>query len=112
MKIAIGFAMLFVLVGCGTSKYGGHGNWLGAATDSVITTIGRDTYMAKPAPLYENTDYMIQDAGYFCKQQGKELTVTNISYKQIIFTCLSRSDPEYSRPSYQSAPKVIIQDGR
>lgn len=68
--------------------------------------------MATPQPFFDQPYYLVQDAGFYCRARGKEVTISNMLYKKVIFTCLSSADSEYSRPSYQSAPTVIIQDGR
>ena len=110
----IGAVMVAALLsGCGARSYG----VVPLGPDSFsVSAIGIDVTGAQARTK------ALREAGAYCSGTGKRLLVKNItttpgsatdvSGADIIFQCLSSNDPGLQRPSYESAPAVIIQDQR
>lgn len=99
-------ATLLLMVGCGTSQYGGATS----LCDPAISKLGPDTYYARGS--CSGANYGISAANVFCNQRGQNSLVKNITGDDVMFRCLSANDPEYRRPDYEKSPNVIIQDNR
>lgn len=111
-NIALGCAVAIVLAGCATTSAG----------DPV--QIGRDTYMidaSGPGRAKLETE-AAREAATFCERKGLKLTVQHTSSSgvtglgprsvNVVFRCLSESDPEYQRLQYHADPNVVIEDKR
>jgi hypothetical protein len=100
----------------------------GCAMSNGIQKMGPDTYSvsAIAAPIRGGAAgaeiTALEDANRFCASQGKEIMVKNTSSRamnavgagsaMITFQCLAGGDRGLTRPTYQSAPDVVIQDNR
>lgn len=86
-----------------------------ALCDPTVVQVGPDTYRADGLCGGQEE---VRGAGEYCRRMGKEVLVTSMrgygdyEKNQTVFRCLSASDPEYRRPSYQPSPDVIIQHNR
>ena len=112
MKILPAIAAVTVLASCAQS-YG-------------VVPMGPDTYSvsvtnAGSVDAGPARTRALREAGTYCAGIGKQVLVKNINTKpgypgagsaDVVFQCLSSSDPALQRPSYQPAPNVIIQDQR
>src|SRR5258708_18198107 len=114
MKPLAAIAVLTVLTSC--------------AVTQKVTQLGPDTYTvgASAAPVRGGASaarsMAVEEAGNYCRSQGKQILVKNIESHttnyagagstDVTFRCLNENDPELTRPAYQPAPNVIIQDQR
>jgi len=78
-----------------------------------VTNVGPNTYMASGGSVYGNT----RAASEACGKQGKQVRVMNVRDAywggEVVFTCMSPSDPNYNKPlQFENSPNVIIQDNR
>lgn len=100
----------------------------GCAMSNGIQKMGPDTYSvsAMAAPMRGGASgaeiKALESANEFCATQGREIMVKNTSSRtvngagagtaMITFQCLAGGDRGLTRPTYQSAPDVVIQDNR
>ena len=64
----------------------------------------------------------LEEANKYCASVNKEILVTNVGQRDlnirgggssdVTFRCLDKNDKDLYRPTYESAPHMIIQDGR
>ena len=95
----------------------------GCGSTSKVLNLGPDTYrvtaskhnMSGGAPAAEEA--ALQSASQHCVDSGKNIYVTNTTSSfdrpfysySVNFRCLSAGDPDLQRPSYRSAPDLIIE---
>lgn len=95
----------------------------GCGTTSKVLTLGPDTYrisaskhnLSGGAPEAEAN--ALESANTFCTSRGKQVLVSNMSSGfdrpyytyTATFRCLTAGDPDLRRPTYQSAPDMVIQ---
>jgi hypothetical protein len=97
---------------------------IAGCTSIDISKVGPDTYMAssRASAFRGGADAAqskaIAAAGEYCAGLGREVLVQNYASSgipgggrgQVVFRCLSASDPEYQRPNYQATPNVVIEN--
>jgi hypothetical protein len=100
----------------------------GCASTSEVVPYGKDSYIIStedsagclsPAKLQVNA---AKEANEYCAKQGKVMRVRNTSShgtqgwtgtsSSLIFSCISESDPEYTRPDLRREPDTVIEDRR
>lgn len=99
----------------------------GCASNSGVVPIGPDTYMVsrQAATGFSGTGTLkaeaFQEANQYCLQQSKFVRVVNTSEStppylagnfpraEVQFMCLTKSDPELTRPKMQKSPDTVIQ---
>lgn len=90
--------------------------------------MGPDTYRVTTiaAPLRGGSagaqTLALEEANKYCTGMDKEIFVTNVGHRDlnnagagssdVTFRCLDKNDKDLYRPNYESAPRMIIQDGR
>jgi hypothetical protein len=94
---------------------------------SEVVPMGKDSYMLNATSrggLYAGDEAIAaaKSANEFCNKLGKHMIVRRTGTEGVaglgpvtatfIFSCVSESDPEYTRPDLQKDPSVIIQDNR
>ena len=104
-------AFLFILPGCVTS--------------SGVVPFGKDTYMIEAnghwaAPSERPLIYAIKKATVYCAKKGKEFMPYHENENpaiglqpasgQLIFRCLSKTDPDYGRTTWKPDANVIIEN--
>lgn len=93
------------------------------STTGKVLTLGPDTYrvsasqhnLSGGAPAAE--EKALQAAEAHCAAQGRQVLVTNTSsdFDRPLYTfsanfrCLAKGDPELRRPTYRSAPDLVIE---
>lgn len=106
MKLIL-FLIVFIFTAC-------------AGQSTGILKMGPDTYSVSISPstpfeanAMETANIM---ANQYCASLGKEILVSNTSLSsyngtaKITFYCLSENDPDLIRPSYESAPDIVIEN--
>lgn len=112
MHILIISALIVLLTGCGTT---GEAMKMGPDTYSVSASKHN---MSGGAPAAQNNALSMANAK--CESLSKELLVLNTASSfdrpfytcSLTFRCLSKGDPELTRPSYSKEPDVVIEDKR
>jgi len=89
---------------------------------SGVLPMGPDTFSVSADDLSPTTakQAALSQAQNHCKTLGKEILVTNTSFSRgvnrtlydVTFRCLSKSDPEYTRPTYERPADIRIEDQR
>jgi hypothetical protein len=84
--------------------------------------MGPDTFSVSADDLNPSTakQAALSQAQNHCKTVGKEILVTNTKASRgeartlydVTFRCLSRGDPELTRPTYETPADVRIEDRR
>ena len=100
---------------------------VGCASNSGVTTIGRDTYMVsrQAATGFSGSGTLkaeaFQEATQFCEKSGKHLQVVstyeapppyifgNFPKAEVQFMCLEAKDSELGRPKLKRAPDSVIE---
>ena len=113
--------MVCLMILCCT--FSGCLNW--KTFSSGVLPMGPDTFSISAQNLANPTaakKAAIDEATNYCRAQGKEILVTNLSVRQIegqagagydvTFRCLSKDDPEFIRPIFRAEPNVKIEDIR
>lgn len=109
-KATIIVVLAFSLSGCGLKTY-----------SSGVLPMGPDTYTVSADDLNASTakQAALGQAQNHCSSLGKEILVTNTKTSRetrniydVTFRCLSKGDPELTRPTYSKEPDVIIEDKR
>ena len=114
MNIKTTFAVILLFssfVGCGLKTY-----------SSGVPPMGPDTFSVSADDLNPSTakQAALTQAQNHCKAMGKEILVTNTKVSRggartlydVTFRCLSKGDPELTRPTYEIAPDIRIEDKR
>jgi hypothetical protein len=103
----------------------------GCASSTGVLPVGPDTYSisagasAARGGLTGARGAALKEAGEYCAKAGKQILVQDISASSsdaasydisqnsnVIFRCLSASDPDLKRPNLETRPDVVIQDRR
>jgi hypothetical protein len=100
----------------------------GCATTSEIAPYGRESFILSAGDIwggYSGGSLQVraaQTANEFCQKQGKVFVVRNTSVSGVqgwsstsstlIFSCVSESDPEFSRPNLRREADTVIEDRR
>jgi hypothetical protein len=102
---------LLTVTGCGLVTH-----------SSGVLPMGPDTFSVSADDLSPTTakQAALSQAQSHCKTLGKEILVTNTSFSRglnrtlydVTFRCLSKSDPEYTRPTYERPADIRIEDQR
>lgn len=98
---------------------------VGCGSTGGVMPMGPDTFNVSASKHYtsggaEAKSNALLAANAHCASLGKEILVTNTSSSyaapfynsSITFRCLSKNDPELSRPNFQKSPDVVIEDKR
>ena len=101
---------------------------VGCATTSDIVPYGRDSYMLSAGDVwggYSGGTLQVkaaQRANEFCRSQGKVFVVRNAgtagvqgwtsTSSTLVFSCVSESDPEFTRPNLRKEADTVIEDRR
>jgi hypothetical protein len=103
----------------------------GCASSTGVLPVGPDTYSISAGASSARGGQAgargaaLKEAGEYCAKSGKQILVQDISgsstlnnplyisdNSNVIFRCLSASDPELKRPNLETRPDVVIQDRR
>lgn len=88
---------------------------------SGVLPMGPDTYSVSADDLNASTakQAALSQAQAHCTSLGKEILVTNTKVTRenrniydVTFRCLSKGDPDLTRPTYSKEPDVVIEDKR
>jgi hypothetical protein len=89
-------------------------------TTSDIVPVGRDSFMVSSTSTSDLVSAPIMSAkaaNRYCDARGEHMIIRRTltepmgfgnTSNNLIFSCVSDSDPEYSRPNLRSAPNVRI----
>lgn len=107
--ILLGFIVL--LTACGST--------------GTVMKLGPDTYIISASKHYTSGGVVAQQnaleaANNYCVSLGKEVLVKNMANGSevsgtfathtVTFQCLSKNDPELSRPTYRPVPNLVIEN--
>ena len=95
--------------------------FLGCITSSGPVPFGKDSYMisidARGGQGHVLSD-AIKEANAHCASLGKEFVPRNTSQSgvpgwttvnaQLIYSCVDKNDPEYTRPNMEKVPNTVI----
>lgn len=99
----------------------------GCVTTSSVVPVGRDSYMisgraAGGLNAGKGNIAALQQANAYCAAMNKFAVVRRIDTNgiaslgaestQLVFSCVTSDDPEYTRPNLQRDPTTIIEDQR
>ena len=96
----------------------------GCATNSGVMALGPDTYqISTGADNFRGGEsgakrMALQNAQSYCAKLGKALLVKNMStgfsgnlrQVDVTFMCMNKNDPEYTRPTYENTPDIVIEE--
>lgn len=101
---------------------------VGCATPSAITPYGKDSYIMSVDDVWGGNSpgklqvKAAQDANAYCAKQGKVLRVRNSTGQgttgwtstssTLVFSCITESDIENTRPELRKEAGTIIEDRR
>ena len=109
-KSAFVLAAALMVSACGLKTY-----------SSGVLPMGPDTFSVSADDLNASTakQAALSQAQTHCASLGKEILVTNTKVSRetrniydVTFRCLSKGDPELTRPTYSKEPDVVIEDKR
>lgn len=110
MKIAVVMLASITVSACGLKTY-----------SSGVLPMGPDTFSVSADDLNASTAKQAahSQAQAHCASLGKEILVMNTKASRatrniydVTFRCLSKGDPELTRPTYTKEPDVVIEDKR
>lgn len=109
-KVSV-IALIITLSGCASTEIASYGK------DSYLATSGDWWGMTSPNSLRMKT---AREANLYCAKLGKKMIVRRTESQgvtgwtstssDLVFSCVSESDPEYQRPNLKSDPNVIIEN--
>lgn len=111
MKKLILVSLVLLLTGCGST--------------GTVMKLGPDTYTVSASKHYTSGGAVaktnaLEAANKYCTELGKEVLVKNMTNSfdvpfytySVNFQCLSKNDPELSRPTYKPVPNVVIENNK
>ena len=99
----------------------------GCGSTGTVMKLGPDTYTVSASKHYTSGAAVAQQnafesANNYCTALEKEVLVKNMANSSegqgtfythtVTFQCLSKNDPDLSRPTYRTVPNVVIENRR